>query len=395
MTTTPNMGLVLPDPGVTPGEGTAAEGQSYADLNDAAFVKVDLHDHSPGNGVPVPTAGIGIDADLDIATFSITNAKSFRCLAAAPDVAILNSWQVNAAGEAIFVDGAGNAVQLTNAGSLNASLLGGITGDYSTSNADLSYDDTAKAYELKQDVSPDHWANAKLGELHLHEPASGIINSVRVQSPLGLAASYDWVMPAALPGATEILTMSATGVVDHTDALSVASITATGDIDAGGDIEGGELYFTDTRELALSAWDFYCSSHHDGASGQPNASSVANFYWEASSGNALGPLIAPLSDLPPGCDITRVRLYYHSSTAVGTWQMEIVQFALSTAVRTVLDSDSWTSLGGSAVSPVERDWTVAESIIIQSVFVLVVTPPASANTRGLSGAIIDYSRPST
>lgn len=69
MSTTVNMSLELPVPTTTPGPEWASE------LN-AALEVVDAHDHTPGKGVPVPTNGLAIDADLPFNSNKATELKS-------------------------------------------------------------------------------------------------------------------------------------------------------------------------------------------------------------------------------------------------------------------------------------------------------------------------------
>lgn len=56
--TTPNMGLPVDQPGVTPYYQSAVDAETTKDL-------IDQHDHSPGKGVPVTPAGMNIDAPLN------------------------------------------------------------------------------------------------------------------------------------------------------------------------------------------------------------------------------------------------------------------------------------------------------------------------------------------
>lgn len=110
---TPNMNLPTPVPTVT-------EGPEYAQANTECFEQVDAHDHTPGKGVPVPVAGMSFNDDMDIDGHRIQNAEMFQnqnLPAVKNTLADTNSFQV-VAGEAWFVDGSGNAVQITSNGSI-------------------------------------------------------------------------------------------------------------------------------------------------------------------------------------------------------------------------------------------------------------------------------------
>lgn len=64
-----NMGLTIPTPGVTPGP-------TYATEISNDLVIIDAHNHTAGNGVQVPTAGLNINANLSFNGFGATNFNS-------------------------------------------------------------------------------------------------------------------------------------------------------------------------------------------------------------------------------------------------------------------------------------------------------------------------------
>lgn len=115
MANTPEMNLNLPIPSTTLGPQWATE------LNVALEV-VDVHDHTPGKGTPVPVAGIIIDNDLEMNGKNLTEVNTVvvnSSIAADVSPAKLGSFQV-VNGEAFFVDLDGNAVQITSSGVVNA-----------------------------------------------------------------------------------------------------------------------------------------------------------------------------------------------------------------------------------------------------------------------------------
>jgi hypothetical protein len=110
------MGLVLPVVGTTPGP-------LYASEQNAAMTVIDAHNHTSGNGVQVPTAGLNINADLN---FNSNNATS---VAAVEHVALSSDPSVNKStyfkGNELYVkDGAGNVVQMTSGGAIPFSSSG-------------------------------------------------------------------------------------------------------------------------------------------------------------------------------------------------------------------------------------------------------------------------------
>lgn len=201
--TTPLMNLVLPVPGTQ-------VGPTWADNLNAALQLVDSHDHTSGKGTPVPTAGLNINADL---TFNNLNALALRStryqiqgapLTAAADKNCISS--VN--GELYWNDNAGNQVQLTASGGLNAASIGGIGGDYTGSGASVSYSSLTKVYSFLQAAG----IPAKMFSSDLSiAQAVALANTITLKSPNSLASSYSLVLPTALPGSTSFTAIDSSG----------------------------------------------------------------------------------------------------------------------------------------------------------------------------------------
>lgn len=68
---TPDMGLTLPTVSVTPGP-------TWATQINAAFSLVDAHDHTTGKGLPVPSAGLSINADVSWGGYNLTGLRAAR-----------------------------------------------------------------------------------------------------------------------------------------------------------------------------------------------------------------------------------------------------------------------------------------------------------------------------
>lgn len=120
MATTTNMELVLATVSTT-------LGPEWAELINEAFEKVDLHDHTEGKGVKVPSAGLNINDDLDMngETLLDSGALQMRSLAAAL-TSILRSMQV-VNGDLYYVNGAGTAVQVTSGSSVVSTGSGALS----------------------------------------------------------------------------------------------------------------------------------------------------------------------------------------------------------------------------------------------------------------------------
>lgn len=138
MSTTPNMGMVLPVP-------TQTLGPEWATEVNEAFDTVDLHDHTAGKGTPVPTAGLDINADLSTQSNKITDLKSTQyedqgaALSGAPEANSVNS----ASGDLWWTNGSGVAVQITAGNSVatpsSSNTPAGIVLPYAGSSAPGGY----------------------------------------------------------------------------------------------------------------------------------------------------------------------------------------------------------------------------------------------------------------
>lgn len=119
-TITPNMNLPAPTPGEDPGP-------DWATNNNACLYAIDSHNHSPGQGVPITPDGLDISSDLDMQSNDLTNAQSVGMISLlAALTSLLQSLQVVGV-DLYFIDGNGNAVRITQSGSVTGST-GTITG---------------------------------------------------------------------------------------------------------------------------------------------------------------------------------------------------------------------------------------------------------------------------
>lgn len=117
--TSPNMGIVVPvnltDP--TPDWG--------ARLQTALFTTIDGHNHTPGNGVQIPTAGLNINADLSFTSFNATALRSTRYTAQVSPLSVgTDVGCTYVSGQDLWYnDTTGRQIRLTNTGNANFSFL--------------------------------------------------------------------------------------------------------------------------------------------------------------------------------------------------------------------------------------------------------------------------------
>lgn len=114
------MQLTVPIVGQEPGPNYAV------DINNC-FTLIDTHNHTPGKGVQVPTAGISIDANLSLNGFFIVSSSGIglAALGSTPG----NNTLYESGVDLYFVDGSGNNVRLTQGGAVLGNGITQLTGD--------------------------------------------------------------------------------------------------------------------------------------------------------------------------------------------------------------------------------------------------------------------------
>lgn len=213
---TPYMGLDLPVVSTTPGP-------TYGTMNNTAFTTVDSHDHTTGKGVPVPSSGININADLAFNGNDAITLRSTRYsaqgspLGAASDLGCCYV----AGADLYYNDTAGNQIQLTAGGALNAASIGGIGGDYATSNASVFYTLASTKFTFAQDTN--QAAIMDVGPIIIRDTAVSA-NGITLQSPVALASSYSLTFPAALPAGNRFLSIDNTGLIGASWAVDNSTI---------------------------------------------------------------------------------------------------------------------------------------------------------------------------
>lgn len=215
-TTTEFMLMVLPIPG-------EEIGPEWAEELIAALTENDAHDHSPDKGTYVTPAGLNINQDLDLAdkdTADPNNVRNARAVTFASLDAALSAIDDYGSFFVVgvdvwFIDGNGNAIQITQDGAVlvAAGNISGMTG-----NASVVF--STDTYVFSSDTATP--GNIDAGNVRFREPvANG--KGVRLKAPAALAANYDLTFPAALPGATVMLTVTSAGVIAASAAPVIAA----------------------------------------------------------------------------------------------------------------------------------------------------------------------------
>lgn len=216
-TTTPNMGLIVPGVGTEPGPTWAS------DLN-ASLGILDQHNHSSGQGVQIIPSGININADLP---FNGNNAMLLKTINFSAQSMSLPGTAPNlgcvyvAGSELYYNDEAGNVVQITNNGSVNAGT-GSITG-LPSGTASASYSSGAQTFIWQSATSTP--ANMDFGSAILRNVTTSS-NGLTLSPPNALGADYSLVFPL-VPGSTSFVTLDNSGNFGTTLTTTLADSVAT------------------------------------------------------------------------------------------------------------------------------------------------------------------------
>ncbi len=214
-----NMLMPVPVVGVDPGP------QFAIDLN-GCFNILDIHDHSPGRGVPITPAGMSINADLSMGGNNLTNARSLRLtdqgspLSDVSDLGCL--YEVD--GDLFFNDGSGNQVQITDNGGV-AGTPGSISNLLPPASASYVAADDTFVWQSAANTS----ALMDAGSYIMRNDGTANSFGVTISAPLAMGADYSLVLPS-LPASTKILTLDTSGNIVAQYSLDGATITAPANV---------------------------------------------------------------------------------------------------------------------------------------------------------------------
>lgn len=206
----PNMNMPVPVVGTE-------DGPQYATDQNQCFSILDAHTHAPGYGVQITPDGISISTDLPFDGNFATEVAgvSFRVQTGNPTTNLSLYTKGN---DIYFLDGSGNAVQMTTGGAVNAtssgissgtasaSFIGGVL--VATSATSIAAAVDAGAYILRYSGS--------------YPSPSG--NYISLQAPAALASGYSITFPALPASNNSFMTMSTAGVIAATVTVDSSSL---------------------------------------------------------------------------------------------------------------------------------------------------------------------------
>lgn len=200
MTTTPNMGLTQPTVGVD-------TGVTWEQAINSNSTTIDQHNHSSGNGVPITPSGISINASLPFGNNPAT-ALQAAVFQSQPSLATLKAVYV-IGNDLYYNDGAGNIVQITSGGTVNATSSGISSGTASASFV---------ASVLVVNAASNTPANIQCGSVLLGNNTSGS-KFLTLSPPAAMAANIAQTLPT-IPATTSFMQMDTSGNMSATAAVS-------------------------------------------------------------------------------------------------------------------------------------------------------------------------------
>src|SRR5688500_10358266 len=119
------------------------DGPEYATTQIEAIEVIVEHTHREGDGNPITPAAMDINENLDVKEHALVNVGGVQLANRGENLSgAINAGMFYMNGSNVrIVDGDGTDVSLISNGALDVSALGAITGDYSTSEAEVSFSD--------------------------------------------------------------------------------------------------------------------------------------------------------------------------------------------------------------------------------------------------------------
>lgn len=215
-TISPNMSLVIPSAGTQPGP------QYALDINNSLSI-LDAHDHTSGNGVQIPTAGINIDAALNLNDFGMEDVGQLKMtIQPSPLSGATFPGTLYVSGVDLYYnDDNGNQIQITSSGQVNTAA-GNITG--LAPPAAATYLPGSLTFLWQSNSGTNVPADLDAGSIVIRELVAGA-NGVTLSSPTGLGSDYTLTFPTTLPGTNNAITLlDSSGTISTLDKGSANEI---------------------------------------------------------------------------------------------------------------------------------------------------------------------------
>jgi hypothetical protein len=200
-----------------PAVGTAGPGFAVT-MNGAVQACIDAIETGVSTSV-----GLTVDSNVDCAGYELQDLGALKLNNKGSSFADSAAIYIRES-ELWFNDSSGNQVRITLGGSLDATSLGGIGGDYGGGDpAAVVYTAVSSKYVFTQD--PGVPASLETGTIRLL-PLSAGGNAISITSPAP-GSAYNLTLPSAPPASTSLVTMSSVGTLATTRTPSVDTVTAS------------------------------------------------------------------------------------------------------------------------------------------------------------------------
>lgn len=198
---------------------STAPGPDWAtDLN-ACLSVIDGHNHASGQGVQITPAGISINADFPMNGNNITTIRSLRMTSQGAALILASDLDClyTVLGDLYYNDGNGNNIRITQTGSVTGSA-GTITG-LPSGTAGASFSGGTFTFIAATNTP----AAMAVGPVSIGNSSAGA-KTVTLAPDVSIASNYSLTFPAALPGASNYVTLDNTGALLY----NTAGKTGTG-----------------------------------------------------------------------------------------------------------------------------------------------------------------------
>lgn len=271
----PDMSLPVPVVSVDPGP-------DWATNINACMSGIDSHDHSVGKGVQITPSGININAALSMNSNNLTNANSLGMVSLLSALtSLLQSLQVVGV-DLYFIDGVGNAVRITQGGTVTGST-GTITG-LPSGTASASFAGGTFTFQSATSTP----ATMNIGPI-VTGAAVASSKTVTIGASASQPANYALVWPLAQGAASTVVANDGAGNLSFS---SIGTILTTAGIGASVSANDPNVLVTTTSQIvsiSLTAGTWIISAGiTSGAASASNFFTIAVSTTSASVAGTLG-----------------------------------------------------------------------------------------------------------
>lgn len=292
-------------------------------------------------------------------------------------------------GELYYNDSAGNQVQVTSAGFVNAAP-GNITGtNYGTGGKEVNWDDANLTYRMRSGTATDDYADVSMDDLLLND---GSGNFARVTAG-AMAADLTFTLPVSAPGTDNaVITCSTAGVLAASVNPTLDGLTSTALITAQAGVTASA-----NQDFTVSGTGRY--NHGDIAfmygpkeiTQLSGAGSVA-FTFDTANGayallsNAATVAGLQLVGLPVGARIRTITIHWYSGGA-GTPTFRLYRCTNTTS--TLVGAGWGTAVAGAAVLTADVSAALNETILSTANYIVYMDAAAANDRITAVGVTID------